>query len=107
MFLSDVCLDWGVADLYEDVALVAGELVTNAVVHAASTSRLRIGLDHRGLWVEVRDYRPGDAPRPRPRIIGGHGGRGLHVVDAVAHQWGVTDHPDGKTVWALIRPPSG
>ena len=40
-------------------------------------------------------------PRPRPRIIGGAGGRGLHVVDAVAYRWGVTDHPDGKTVWAL------
>jgi anti-sigma regulatory factor (Ser/Thr protein kinase) len=107
VFLSDACLDWGVAELYEDLALVASELVTNAVQHAGSTSRLRIALDHRGLWLEVRDYRPGDAPRPRPRIIGGDGGRGLHVVDAVAHQWGVTDHPDGKTVWALIRLPSG
>ncbi|MCH6167823.1 ATP-binding protein [Pseudonocardia alaniniphila] len=107
MFLSDVCLDWGAVDLYEDAALVASELVTNAVVHAESTSRLRIGLDHRGLWLEVRDYRPGDAPRPRPRVIGGNGGRGLHVVDAVAQQWGVTDHPDGKTVWALLRVRSG
>jgi anti-sigma regulatory factor (Ser/Thr protein kinase) len=107
VFLSDACLDWGVLELYEDVALVATELVTNAVVHAASSSRLRIGLDQRGLWLEVRDYRPGDSPRPRPRIVGGDGGRGLHVVDAVAYQWGVTDHSDGKTVWALVRLPAG
>ena len=107
VFLSDACLDWGVAELYEDVALVAGELVTNAVLHAASTSGLRIGLDHRGLWLEVRDYRRGNGPRPRPRIVGGDGGRGLHVVDAVAHQWEAIDHPDGKTFWALIRLPSG
>jgi anti-sigma regulatory factor (Ser/Thr protein kinase) len=105
VFLSDACLDWGVPELYEDVALVATELVTNVVEHAASTSRLRIGLDHRGLWLEVRDYRPGDTARPRPRVVGGHGGRGLHVVAAVAHQWGVTDHSDGKTVWALVRLP--
>jgi len=107
VFLSEACSDWGITEVYEDVVLVASELVTNAVVHAASTSRLRIGLDHQGLWLEVRDYRPGDAPRPRPRIIGGDGGRGLHVVDAVAHEWGVTDHCDGKTVWALVCLRSG
>jgi anti-sigma regulatory factor (Ser/Thr protein kinase) len=107
VFLSEACSDWGITEVYEDVVLVASELVTNAVVHAASTSRLRIGLDHQGLWLEVRDYRPGDAPKPRPRIIGGDGGRGLHVVDAVAHEWGVTDHCDGKTVWALVCLRSG
>jgi anti-sigma regulatory factor (Ser/Thr protein kinase) len=104
-FLRDTCTDWEVPALADDAALVVTELVSNAVQHAGSESRLRIGWDDRGLWIEVRDYRPGDDARPRPRVLGAHHGRGLHVVAAVATHWGVSDHLDGKTVWALVSVP--
>ena len=106
-FLRETCVDWDVPSLAEDAALVVTELVSNAVQHAGSISRLRIGWDDRGLWLEVRDYRPGDDARPRPRLLGAPQGRGLHVVAAVATAWGVSEHPDGKTVWALIAVPPG
>lgn len=101
-FVHETCLAWEVEDLYTDAATVVTELVANAVEHADGPSRLGLRQDHRGLWIDVRDYRLTGPPRPRPRALGSRRGRGLHLVAAVADRWGVTDHRDGKTVWALL-----
>jgi anti-sigma regulatory factor (Ser/Thr protein kinase) len=100
--VGSACHEWGVDDALEDAELVVSELVTNAVEHARSASRLTLTADGRGLTVALRDRDPGRlevAPsieREQAR------GRGLFVAAAVSRAWGVTQHADGKTVWTLL-----
>ena len=83
--------------------MVVTELVANAVDHARTSRPVTIGLDGRGLLVTVRDGCADGAPRSRPVDPTAPRGRGLQMVDALAESWGVTPHPDGKTVWAVLR----
>jgi anti-sigma regulatory factor (Ser/Thr protein kinase) len=95
--------DWDVdGDLYQDAAMVVTELVANAVDHARTESTLTVCRDGRALRLSVRDARPCSPPRPRPIDPRAARGRGLQMVDALAAEWGVTPHQDGKTVWALL-----
>lgn len=103
-FLREVCDDWEVDDVYHAAVLVATELVTNAVEHAQSASRLSVSLDDAGFRISVRDYLRCEAPRPRPIDIRSKRGRGLLMMAALAANWGVTEHPDGKSVWATLSP---
>jgi anti-sigma regulatory factor (Ser/Thr protein kinase) len=82
--------------------LVANELVTNAVEHAHSTSRLTVTYTGTVFRIAVRDYCPAPNPRPRPIDVGAFRGRGLHLVAALAQIWNVDQHPDGKTFWANL-----
>lgn len=105
--VRETCGDWCLTAVQDVAALVATELVTNAVQHARSSCRVTLNHDDNGLRVGVRDYRPGPAPRPRPVDATRGGGRGLHLVAMLAGRWGVQRHADGKTVWALIDPMPG
>jgi anti-sigma regulatory factor (Ser/Thr protein kinase) len=101
--LQEAATDWGVPDeLYHDAAMVVTELVANAVDHARTASTLTLGLDDKALSIAVRDGNVGQAPRPRPVDPTAPRGRGLQMVEALAVSWGVTAHPDGKTVWAVL-----
>jgi anti-sigma regulatory factor (Ser/Thr protein kinase) len=104
-FLRSAAQEWGVDDdLVQDAAMVLTELVANAVDHARTASTLALGLTHDGLCLAVRDTCPGPVPRPAPIDPTAARGRGLQMVDALATAWGVTLHPGGKTVWAVLSP---
>jgi anti-sigma regulatory factor (Ser/Thr protein kinase) len=97
---------WSVPGSVEQLAeLVVSELVTNAVVHAYSCSRVILTCGDSALRVSVRDYCPTPTPRPRPIDVTAASGRGLHLVVALADNWGVNQHPDGKTIWAQLTYP--
>jgi anti-sigma regulatory factor (Ser/Thr protein kinase) len=87
----------------DDLLLVVSELVTNAVVHAATSVRLVIRSDGRRVVTEVYD---GD-PR-RPVVATGSarempvGGRGLLLVDKLSERWGCDAAGAGKRVWAEL-----
>jgi serine phosphatase RsbU (regulator of sigma subunit) len=87
-------------ELQEIAQLLVSELVTNAVVHAASAVEVEIALDDSELTVRVRDADTG----PLVMRAGGgseldEGGRGFVLVDRLAEAWG-TEHRGGrKTVW--------
>lgn len=94
-----------------DGELVLSELVTNALRVPAPGDRLvgvRIECRGRGelLRLEVSDAGAG---RPEVRRPGGldNGGRGLLLVEALAHRWGVDERRAGigKTVWAELLAP--
>jgi len=90
----------GVAGDVADVAvLLASELVTNAVLHGRGEPIVEVrGGDHT-LWVGVHDP---DSRLPQVQQIdsGALGGRGLHLVSALADAWGAEPIPDdGKVVW--------
>jgi anti-sigma regulatory factor (Ser/Thr protein kinase) len=122
-------------DVCEDMVLPVSELVTNGFLHAGTHLRLTISLTAEFIEVSVRDENP-RTPIVRPvrldldadladlpegvHVHGDHreaslhvgeagsvaAGRGLHIVDAVADEWGVAEYADGKDVWFRIRTPA-
>jgi anti-sigma regulatory factor (Ser/Thr protein kinase) len=97
-FITATLRGWGLDALIEVVALLAGELVTNAVVHTRSAVSLVVGRADHAVRVEVHDASPG---RPELGMAAGddEGGRGLALVDALATRWGVDADGAGKSVW--------
>lgn len=95
----------GIADVQGHVLVVVGELVGNAVRHAAENGpvTVRIGVSGKQVLVEVRDG--SHRPPMRSMCPGGNAesGRGLVLVEALAARWGWAAEGDGgKTVWALV-----
>ena len=101
-FVRQTCADWAVDERTEDAVVVVNELVTNAVLHARTSCRVLVGLDDRGLHLAVRDGAPAHTARPGPVDLRAERGRGLHLVVLLSSAWGVTEHRDGKTVWAVL-----
>ncbi|HEY7105677.1 MAG TPA: ATP-binding protein [Acidimicrobiia bacterium] len=82
----------------EDARLVVSELVTNAVIHARTTIELSILVDGSALRIEVTDY-GSDRPQVWARD---ESGRGIPIIEALAHDWGVVEFGSAKTVWCEI-----
>ncbi|GJF31139.1 ATPase [Kitasatospora sp. NE20-6] len=102
--LADWHLDVS-GETVEDAALVAAELLGNAVRHAGGPRRL--DLDHRGdrLTIAVTDSSRA-RPQARPHEADRVGGHGLFIVDRLAVRRGDEPAEHGKTVWAelLLEP---
>jgi LuxR family transcriptional regulator, maltose regulon positive regulatory protein len=96
----------GLQGLAGSAALLASELVTNAVVHARTALELRVELRGPRLHVAVKDQDP-DLGRLLAAKDGTERGLGLRIVDRIATTWGMRqDGTGGKTVWsALDLPP--
>ena len=102
-FLERALTEAGVSDdKIDDAVLLTSEVVTNAVVHAATTAELRVSVDSSSVRVEVAD----GSARPAERRVFDFlsaSGRGLSIVATVAADWGVETIPgDGKYVWFVI-----
>jgi anti-sigma regulatory factor (Ser/Thr protein kinase) len=134
--VSQCCEEWGLGDDCEDMVLPVSELITNAFLHAGTHLALTVSLTAEFVEVSVRDENP-RPPIIRPvrldldadlaelpegvQVQGDHreaalhvgeagsvaAGRGLHIVDAVADEWGVAEYTDGKDVWFRIHTPEG
>jgi anti-sigma regulatory factor (Ser/Thr protein kinase) len=94
-------------DLREQAALVLSELATNAVTHTASRWIVCAATfsPYGEIQVEVHDDdTSGRAPRRRAPTAERESGRGLHIVEALAGSWGVTDSAltRGNAVWARL-----
>jgi anti-sigma regulatory factor (Ser/Thr protein kinase) len=101
-FVRDFLADAGASARCQQVGeLLVSELVTNALVHARTSTRLWVCVADGVARVEVTDDGPGS---PRLRAPGLEGGYGLWLTDTLAQSWGVThrdDAPD-KTVWFTV-----
>ncbi|TWF75175.1 histidine kinase-like protein [Pseudonocardia hierapolitana] len=104
--VRDTCADWSIMAAEDAAALVASELVSNAVQHARSGCRLSMHIDSSGLHIAVRDYAPGRDLRPRPVDAARAEGRGMHLVATLSSAWGVREQADGKTAWAVLALPA-
>jgi len=90
----------------EDAALVASELLGNAMRHGSSLADGRLAIswevDAAGVEIAVTDGGGPTIPtveEPAPTEIGG---RGLSIVATLAATWGVEKHGSETTVWAVI-----
>ena len=83
------------------VELLVSELVTNAVLHAASEPQVDVHLSKQRLRIEVYDDHPALPHRRTPDAVG-PGGRGLLLLDQFASRWGAEPRDDGKVVWFEI-----
>ena len=94
--------EWGLGEHAELAELLVSELVTNAMLHGnadpSALVNLRLRKGERALWGEVHDS---DLRLPRLRIADDtdEGGRGLYLVDTLAHRWGTRPTRSGKSVW--------
>jgi CheY-like chemotaxis protein len=89
---------WQEGDLGDTVELLLSELVTNAVLHAASAPNVAIRLLPDRVHVEVTDCDTTQL-RPQQARLDAESGRGLALVEALAYRWGQVALPDGKVVW--------
>jgi anti-sigma regulatory factor (Ser/Thr protein kinase) len=110
-FALETLAGWGALEHAGDqVQLIVSELVTNVIRHAAgheATVRLERHADRLVVAVVDPDATP---PRLTRASLDDEGGRGLHLIEAVADRWGTRHLPGGgKIVWceiALPRTPS-
>jgi len=101
-FVGQFCAAHGLTgDVRRTASLLVSELVTNAIVHGRSGTRIDIGLRARVLRVSVYDDSAASLPpvdrQPRGAA---EGGRGLLIVSMLAARWGSeATEGGGKAVW--------
>lgn len=96
---------WGLS--LDPARQIVAELAANAAAHGRVPGRdfrLVLYATAEALRIEVIDTRPERLPAPQNPGPEAESGRGLLLVEALAHRWGVTegDFPR-KTVWAELH----
>ncbi len=92
---------WGLGRLEDTAALLATELVGNAVQHARhGGNELMLRIADTGAWLRI-DVSDNDPRPPQPHLPAelDESGFGLVLVEALAAKWGVDQATEGKTVW--------
>lgn len=93
-------------DVAETASLLTSEVVTNAVLHAATM--LTVSLTRRGRLVRVAvdDQNPA-LPAVRHVALDAVTGRGLYLVETLAARWGTRSTSTGKEVWFELDTDAG
>lgn len=86
------------ADVRDAAVLLAGEILTNAVVHGGGWFLLQVDTAPDRVYVEVADSVGGQPTVLHPSSEREHG-RGMAIVDAMASAWGSRQRGSHKTVW--------
>jgi anti-sigma regulatory factor (Ser/Thr protein kinase) len=108
-FLVRLLDGWGVSDaVIDDAALLTSELMANAVEHGSGDVNLKLEVNDGLLHVAVHDDSE-ELPQPGQADPESTGGRGLWIVQSVAHNWGSdsSDEEPGKTVWFELKVSQG
>ncbi|MDO5628488.1 MAG: ATP-binding protein [Mobilicoccus sp.] len=96
--------------IIDEAEAVVAEFVANSVIHARPLAdgcvRVRWKVKSGAVEVEVRDGGAATTPKPVRRSLWAVRGRGLRIVRSMAHEWGVQDERNGRTVWAALGGPS-
>ncbi|GAA3085241.1 SpoIIE family protein phosphatase [Streptosporangium carneum] len=89
--------EWRLEAVVDTVELMVSELVANAVEHGSGSVGLRL-LRGPTLVCEVTD-RSSVLPAMREAGSEDDTGRGLYLINWLAHRWGSRQTPKGKVVW--------
>ncbi|MER5642002.1 ATP-binding protein [Kitasatospora sp. NPDC002227] len=85
-FTRTTLQDWGLGDLFDDVALVASELVTNALRHALGTQGSCPAAESAHIPVQPGPRPAGSGPLPGPMAAMGAGTSGLPIRISLVHR---------------------
>jgi serine/threonine-protein kinase RsbW len=85
-----------------DAGIIIAELANNASRHARTPFTVTVSTTPDAVTIEVQDG-SGALPEVQPLHVEADAGRGLHIVNGLADEWGTTsDGTSGKTVWARL-----
>ena len=101
-FVAGALEEQGFAGDTDVVLLLASELVTNAVRHAATPFEITVDVDDRQVRVAVTDGDAAHAPAMRHPGPEDTNGRGLMLVDQLAAVWGSNQVGRSKSVWFTL-----
>jgi anti-sigma regulatory factor (Ser/Thr protein kinase) len=110
-FLTQLLHGWDVSDqVIDDASLLTTELMSNAVEHGTGVVHLEISVHDGLLRIGVHDDAV-ELPVKREVDDSRVGGRGIWLVQSIAHDWGSDSSgaAPGKTVWfelTTLRSPS-
>ncbi|MER7107051.1 SpoIIE family protein phosphatase [Streptomyces sp. NPDC000229] len=100
--LRELLHDWADPEQVDSAVLMVSEMVTNVLVHTDGDALLVAEAtgDHgkRRLRVEVADASDELPHRRRPGEMASSG-RGLILMEMLAHEWGVDPRGEGKSIW--------
>ncbi|MEU9995487.1 SpoIIE family protein phosphatase [Streptomyces sp. NPDC050848] len=103
--------DWVDEDQVDSAVLMVSEMVTNVLIHTDGDALLIAEVtcsdgSRRRLRVEVADASD-ELPHKRHPGEMASSGRGLVLMEMLAHAWGVDPQGEGKSIWfELNEPPS-
>lgn len=105
--VRDTLAGWGLRGLTDDVLLVVGELLANAIRYGQAPIELALSA-YPGMLVGTVADHGGELPYVCVTGPEDEHGRGLAIVDRIVHRWGVRPLPDGrgKCVWFVCLPPA-
>jgi hypothetical protein len=103
-FIVRALTDWRCEALIDAAALLASEVITNALMHARTPFTVAIWRTDVGLvQIEVSDGSP-LVPRRRLATADATTGRGLGLIAELATSWSVRPTEGGKTVAFTLDP---
>ncbi|EFL40294.1 SpoIIE family protein phosphatase [Streptomyces fungicidicus] len=100
--LRELLHDWSSPDQVDSAVLLLSEVLTNVLVHTDTDALLLAevtgGDDGRRIRIEVTDAGD-DLPHVRRPGELASSGRGLVLIELLAHTWGVAPRGRGKSIW--------
>ncbi|MFE2280407.1 SpoIIE family protein phosphatase [Streptomyces sp. NPDC059454] len=100
--LRELLHDWSSPDQVDSAVLLLSETLTNVLVHTDTDALLLAevtdGRDGRRMRIEVTDSGD-DLPHLRRPGELASSGRGLVLIELLAHAWGVAPRGTGKSIW--------
>ncbi|MER5643130.1 ATP-binding protein [Streptosporangium sp. NPDC002524] len=89
--------------LHDDCVLLTSEIATNAVIHSRSGEggafTVTVACSATGVRVSVQDEGSSETPAANRAPADATGGRGLPLLEALAHRWGVVREAGSNKVW--------
>ena len=97
----------GACPVLDEAVLLVSELATNAVEHTATgnagTFHVIIHQGKTWLLAAIKDDGSGKTPIPPAVDVLAEDGRGLGLVELIAHRWGHCGNEHGRAVWFELR----
>ena len=91
----------------DEAVLLVSELATNAVEHTdtGNTGHFHVTIYHHETWllIAIKDDGSDTTPTTCRVDLLAECGRGLGLVELIAHRWGHCDDERGRTVWFELR----